>query len=205
MLVIGLIITVFGYAYSHLALDIYGGSLLSSGAGPSLLRCYSSYVLLLAINGITECFVFAAMSKEEVDRYNLVMLALSISFLLLSYMLTWWAGGIGFILANCLNMGLRILHSMFYIHRYFLSSQWTPLRGLRPSPLLLLALALSAVLTALSEGVFCCDGGWLLRLVHIAVGAGCLLGVLVTVLLTETKLVQFVWTQLLPRYGKKHT
>ncbi|XP_055725365.1 protein RFT1 homolog [Salvelinus fontinalis] len=205
VLVIGLIITVFGYAYSHLALDIYGGSLLSSGAGPSLLRCYSSYVLLLAINGITECFVFAAMSKEEVDRYNLVMLALSISFLLLSYMLTWWAGGIGFILANCLNMGLRILHSLFYIHRYFLSSQWTPLRGLRPSPLLQLALALSAVLTALSEGVFCCDGGWLLRLVHIAVGAGCLLGVLVTVLLTETKLVQFVLTQLLPRYGKKHT
>uniref|UniRef100_A0A8C8D171 Protein RFT1 homolog n=1 Tax=Oncorhynchus tshawytscha TaxID=74940 RepID=A0A8C8D171_ONCTS len=205
VLVIGLIITVFGYAYSHLALDIYGGSLLSSGAGPSLLRCYSSYVLLLAINGITECFVFAAMSKEEVDRYNLVMLALSISFLLLSYMLTWWAGGIGFILANCLNMGLRILHSLFYIHRYFLSSQWTPLLGLRPSPLLLLALALSAVLTALSEGVFCCDGGWLLRLVHIAVGAGCLLGVLVTVLLTETKLVQFVRTQLLPRYGKKHT
>lgn len=33
VLVIGLIITVFGYAYSHLALDIYGGALLSSGAG----------------------------------------------------------------------------------------------------------------------------------------------------------------------------
>ena len=33
VLVIGLIITVFGYAYSELALDIYGGSLLSSGTG----------------------------------------------------------------------------------------------------------------------------------------------------------------------------
>jgi oligosaccharide translocation protein RFT1 len=93
----------------------------------------------------------AYVALSSVPRYNLVMLALSISFLLLSYMLTWWAGGIGFILANCLNMGLRILHSLFYIHRYFLSSQWTPLCGLRPSPLLLLALALSAVLTALSE------------------------------------------------------
>ncbi|TMS19533.1 Protein RFT1-like protein [Larimichthys crocea] len=68
VLVVGLIITVFGYAYSHLALDIYGGSLLSSGAGPSLLRCYSCYVLLLAVNGVTECFVFAAMSQEEVDK-----------------------------------------------------------------------------------------------------------------------------------------
>lgn len=37
-------------------------------SGPSLLRCFSFYVLLLAINGVTECFVFAAMSKEEVDR-----------------------------------------------------------------------------------------------------------------------------------------
>lgn len=33
VLVIGLIISVFGYAYSHLALDLYGGALLSSGSG----------------------------------------------------------------------------------------------------------------------------------------------------------------------------
>ena len=45
----------------------------------------------------------------------------------------------------------------------------------------------------------------MLRLVHVAVGAGCLLGVLGTVLLTETQLVQFVQTQLLPRYRKKQT
>ena len=36
--------------------------------GPVLLRVYSGYVLLLAVNGITECFVFAAMSQEELDR-----------------------------------------------------------------------------------------------------------------------------------------
>lgn len=184
-----------------------------------------------------------------------MMLALSVSFLLLSYMLTWWAGAVGFILANCLNMGLRIMHSLLYIHHYFQSSQWKPLRGLLPSPLLLLALAVSAVVTALSEvqenhvssfsyyvlslnieyyiavlfyiifseylvqtvapnlslfilwfqGVFCCDGGWLPRLVHIGVGAACLLCVFVAVLLTETRLIQFVRTQLLPRYRKKHT
>lgn len=84
-------------------------------------------------------------------RYNLVMLALSVSFLFLSYVLTWWAGAVGFILANCLNMGLRILHSLLYIHRYFQASPWKPLRGLQPSPLLLLALAASGGVTALSE------------------------------------------------------
>lgn len=36
--------------------------------GPDLLRCYSLYVLFLAINGVTECFTFALMCKEEVDR-----------------------------------------------------------------------------------------------------------------------------------------
>uniref|UniRef100_A0A8C7YLQ2 Protein RFT1 homolog n=1 Tax=Oryzias sinensis TaxID=183150 RepID=A0A8C7YLQ2_9TELE len=205
VVVIGLIITVFGYGYSHLALDIYGGSLLSSGSGPVLLRCYSCYVLLLAVNGVTECFVFATMSKEEVDKYNLLMLALSASFLLLSYMLTWWAGGVGFILANCLNMGLRILHSLRYIHRYFQMSQWRPLRGLLPSPLLLLALAVSAAVTALSEAAFCCDGGWLLRLLHIAVGGACLLLVLAATALREKQLLHFIRTHLLSQYRKKTT
>ncbi|KAJ8408147.1 hypothetical protein AAFF_G00263750 [Aldrovandia affinis] len=205
VLVIGLIITVFGYAYSYLALDIYGGDMLSSGTGPILLRWYSGYVLLLAVNGVTECFTFAAMSKEEVDRYNVVMLALSVSFLFLSYCLTWWHGSVGFILANCLSMALRIGHSLLFIHRYFLRSPWAPLRGLLPSPALLLALALSAALTALSQSMFCCDRGWFFRLVHVGVGALCLLGVFATVLLTETHLVHFIRTQLMSRYTKKET
>ncbi|XP_019579833.2 man(5)GlcNAc(2)-PP-dolichol translocation protein RFT1 isoform X3 [Rhinolophus sinicus] len=66
-LLAGLTITFFGFAYSQLALDIYGGAMLSSGSGPVLLRSYCLYVLLLAINGVTECFTFAAMSKEQVD------------------------------------------------------------------------------------------------------------------------------------------
>ncbi|CAL8401850.1 unnamed protein product [Arctogadus glacialis] len=205
VVVVGMVITVFGYAYSHLALDLYGGTLLSAGAGPILLRVYSGYVLLLAVNGITECFVFAAMSQEELDRYNGVMLALSVSFLLLSYLLTGWLGAVGFILANCLNMALRILHSLLYIQRYFQASPWGPLRGLRPSLALLLALALSAVVTALSESMFCCSSGWPLRLVHVAVGAVCLSGVLLTVLLTETRLVAFVRTQLRPGTRGKRT
>ena len=65
---VGLTILCFGYAYSFLALDIYGGSLLSNDEGPTLLRWYSAYVLTLAVNGVTECFTFAAMSQRQVDR-----------------------------------------------------------------------------------------------------------------------------------------
>ncbi|KAL2299712.1 hypothetical protein Nmel_012557 [Mimus melanotis] len=205
VLLIGLTITVFGYAYSQLALDIYGGSMLSSGTGPDLLRCYSLYVLFLAVNGVTECFTFALMCKEEVDRYNFVMLALSFIFLCISYFLTHWYGSLGFILANCFNMGIRIAHSTHYIHHYFRESTHRPLTGLLPSPTLLLLYFISAVVTAFSEVLFCCDKGWMARLVHISMGALCLAATLVTMFCTETKLIHFVRSQFLSRYLKKGT
>ncbi|XP_041619377.1 protein RFT1 homolog isoform X3 [Vulpes lagopus] len=150
-LLAGLTITIFGFAYSQLALDIYGGAMLSSGSGPVLLRSYCLYVLLLAINGVTECFTFAAMSKEEVDRYNFTMLALSSSFLVLSYLLTQWCGSVGFILANCFNMGIRITQSLCFIHRYYRKSPHRPLAGLYLSPALLGAFVLSGGITGVSE------------------------------------------------------
>ncbi|XP_029411259.1 protein RFT1 homolog isoform X3 [Nannospalax galili] len=150
-LLVGLTITVFGFAYSQLALDIYGGAMLSSGSGPVLMRSYCLYVLLLAINGVTECFTFAAMSKEEVDRYNFTMLALSSSFLVLSYLLTSWCGSVGFILANCFNMGIRITQSLCFIHHYFQGSAHRPLAGLYLSPVLLGVFALSGGITGISE------------------------------------------------------
>lgn len=194
-LLAGLTITVFGFAYSQLALDIYGGAMLSSGSGPVLLRTYCLYVLLLAINGVTECFTFAAMSKKEVDRYNFTMLALSSSFLVLSYLLTHWCGSVGFILANCFNMGIRITQSLCFIYRYYQGSPHRPLAGLHLSPVLLGAFALSGGITGVSEVFLCCDQGWPARLAHITVGAFCLGLTLGTAFLTEAKLIHFLRTQ----------
>nr|XP_023417483.1 protein RFT1 homolog isoform X2 [Cavia porcellus] len=195
-LLTGLTITVFGFAYSQLALDIYGGAMLSSGSGPVLLRSYCLYVLLLAINGVTECFTFAAMSKEEVDRYNFMMLALSSSFLVLSYLLTRWCGSVGFIWANCFNMGIRITQSLCFIHRYYQGSPHRPLAGLCLSPVLLGVFALTGGITGISEVFLCCEQGWPARLAHIAVGALCLGVTLGTAFFTETKLINFLRTQL---------
>ncbi|XP_061477968.1 protein RFT1 homolog isoform X2 [Rhineura floridana] len=203
VLLIGLTITVFGYAYSHLALDLYGGSMLSLGSGPSLLRCYSLYVLLLAVNGVTECFTFASMSKEEVDRYNFVMLALSFVFLCMSYFLTYWQGSIGFILANCFNMGIRITHSIYYIYRYFAESPYRPLKGLLISPLLFVVYVICGVTTGVSEVFLCCDKGWMARLIHVAVGTLCFIATLTTIFFTGTKLIHFVRTHILSRYTKE--
>lgn len=133
MVLLGITILVFGYAYSFLLLDIYGGSMLSSYPGPMLLRWFCIYVLLLAVNGITECFAFATMTKSEVDRlvenvvaialqtnfqqfcflccrYNHKMMLFSVIFLVSSWFLSKQIGSVGFILANCLNMIARIIH-----------------------------------------------------------------------------------------------
>lgn len=85
------------------------------------------------------------------SRYNFTMLALSSSFLVLSYLLTSWCGSVGFILANCFNMGIRITQSLYFIHHYFQRSPHRPLAGLRLSPVLLGVFALSSGVTGVSE------------------------------------------------------
>ena len=84
-------------------------------------------------------------------RYNFTMLALSSSFLVLSYLLTSWCGSVGFIMANCFNMGIRITQSLSFIHHYFRESPHRPLAGLRLSPVLLGVFILSAGITSVSE------------------------------------------------------
>lgn len=79
------------------------------------------------------------------------MLALSSSFLVLSYLLTRWCGSVGFILANCFNMGIRIVQGLRFIHRYYGRSPHRPLAGLYLPPALLGAFALSAGITGVSE------------------------------------------------------
>ena len=106
----GLIIAVFGFSYSHLLLRLYGGSALTDGSGPLLLRAHCLCIWFLAINGVTEAYVLAAMTSEQLDTYNRLMVVLSITFLSSAWLLSSLLGSVGFILANIINMSLRIMH-----------------------------------------------------------------------------------------------
>eukprot|EP00041_Stephanoeca_diplocostata_P024354 m.615635 g.615635 ORF g.615635 m.615635 type:complete len:120 (+) comp22509_c0_seq1:1715-2074(+) len=86
---------------------IYGGSVLSEGEGPLLLRTYAAYIVFLAFNGVTECFMFACMTNDEVNRHNFWMIGFSGVFLLAAWQLTTYLGSVGFILANCVNIFTR--------------------------------------------------------------------------------------------------
>ncbi|XP_011674796.1 protein RFT1 homolog isoform X2 [Strongylocentrotus purpuratus] len=194
VVLVGSIILIFGFAYSYLLLDLYAGPVLSSPPGPKLLRWFCVYVLLLAINGTTECFVFAAMSQQEVDRYNTKMLGFSIVFLTSSWYLTKTIGSVGFILANCLNMLARIIHSIYFITKFYSGSSIRPLRGLFPSVYVLITLAFSWLITTMSELKYR-QKTWSDRLTHIGIGGACLLGVLIVIVFTEAQLVSFIKEQ----------
>ncbi|XP_054751425.2 protein RFT1 homolog [Lytechinus pictus] len=194
VVLIGSIVLIFGYAYSYLLLDLYAGPVLSSPPGPKLLRWFCVYVLLIAINGTTECFVFAAMSQHDVDRYNTKMLGFSLVFLSSSWYLTKTIGSVGFILANCLNMLARIIHSIYFIAKFYSGSPFKPLKGLIPSVYVLITLAFSWLITTMSELKYK-QTTWSHRFTHIGIGGACLLGVLIVIIFTETQLISFIREQ----------
>ncbi|KAK3579047.1 hypothetical protein CHS0354_029904 [Potamilus streckersoni] len=200
---IGLITMVFGYSYSYLTLHLYGGKVLSVGLGPSLLRWYCVYVLIISINGITECFCFATMGRPEVDSYNRKLVIFSAILLSSSLILTNWLGSVGFIFANCINMICRIIHSIYYIVHYFQGSGYKPFQGVWPSKTFVASLVVAFIITALSENYFCCHFGYHWRVVHICIGVVCGLGVLLTVYLTEMEMWEFVVKQYKASQQKK--
>lgn len=72
-------------------------------------------------------------------------------FLLLSYQLTAFFGPVGFILANCTNMMLRIVYSYAYIRRQYQHVQLNPLDGIKPSKGFLICLIVSGIICKVSE------------------------------------------------------
>lgn len=65
---IGLLAFVFGQSYSGTVLYLYGGSDFVAGGLPEmLLRWHSLAIVLLALNGITEGFMFATNTSKEID------------------------------------------------------------------------------------------------------------------------------------------
>lgn len=105
---LGAIILVFGWSYSHLLLHFYGGRTLTDGSGPLLMKTHWFAVSLMAVNGVTEAYVTATMSREQLNKYNRLLFLPSAVYLGLLGLLNHLLGSVGFILANCINMALRI-------------------------------------------------------------------------------------------------
>ncbi|KRX91154.1 Protein RFT1 -like protein [Trichinella pseudospiralis] len=169
---IGLTSVVFGQAYSYPLLKLYGGRSLIIASGPSLLRMYSFYVFLIALNGITECFMFSIMRLKEVDRHKLWLFYFCLVFLFSAVLLCQLFGSIGFIMANCINMIFRVAYSCWFIARFYRekdSSLSCALWNIIPSFHILGVMLISLFATSISSVIFCCDG-FFNTAAHIVIG-----------------------------------
>lgn len=187
---VSITIAVFAQPYSSLLLELYGGAWLSDGEGPLLLRTYAVYVVLLAANGLTECFMTASLTNAQVERHNLWMVAFTAIFLLASWQLTASFGAVGFILANCVNMTVRIGRSSYMIVTYLAAQRCpiNPLRTVWPSWLVVLAFAAALAVTKISEDVLCCSVK--LKAGHVGVGVLAILTVAATIFVAEKQFLR---------------
>lgn len=75
----------------------------------------------------------------------------SFIFLFLSYVLTSMFGPVGFILANCTNMSLRIVFSGRFIHKQYQGIGLSPLDGIVPNKLFAITLVVLGIVCKVSE------------------------------------------------------
>lgn len=75
----------------------------------------------------------------------------SITFLLLSYQLTSFFGPVGFILANCTNMLLRIIFSVIFIQKQYDAVKLKPLDGIIPKTGFIMTLIVLGIACKVSE------------------------------------------------------
>jgi hypothetical protein len=115
---IGLVFACFGPPNTHILFECLYGARWS--AASTALSYYCVYVLLMAINGVSESFVLAALpSPADVHRYNVWLAAFSAVYLVVARLALPY-GAAGLICANCVNFGVRIAYAVVFI-RQFLS------------------------------------------------------------------------------------
>lgn len=174
----GLVVVAFGYNYSHLAILLYAGKKFATGPNSSavtLMKAQTLYIMVIAVNGVTETFTFASMTQTQLNKFNFVLVALSIILLTLAYFLTLYLGSIGFILANSFNMTLRVAYSILSIGSFWSKSQsksqtkQSIVKEMLPQIVPLFTLLFSFIVMQISEKILCCTS-LLNSFTHLVVG-----------------------------------
>lgn len=196
MIVTSLLVITFGVPYSRFVLNLYGGSNLVDGPGPTLLQLYCIYILFLAVNGITEAFSQATMSVKELEKYKNIISIFALIYLGLFYVLIKSIGIYGIIIANCLNMSARIVTNTYYIHRYFHGVQWS--KPFQFSFYYLFSLGFSLFLCYYSEQWFA--NPW----IHFSFGAILGLAMLLLTWKEEKEMIHYIYCILRLNRKKKN-
>lgn len=101
---------------------VAGGRWANSGAS-AVLATYCYCIPLLAINGVSEAFVAATATTEELRAQSLWMTVFSAGFAVSAYIFlrVLDLGAQGLVWANCVNMALRIVFNLRFASGFFRS------------------------------------------------------------------------------------
>ncbi|KAJ3212668.1 Oligosaccharide translocation protein rft1 [Entophlyctis luteolus] len=113
--------------YTGLVIDVLATSTFSKGSAPAVLAAYCVYIPALAINGITEAFVQSVAPQDVLMRQSRWMVVCSLAFFAVGWTLIVAAPGFGLhvapgvslVVANLVNMCLRISFSWKVVRDYF--------------------------------------------------------------------------------------
>ncbi|KAJ4708767.1 Protein RFT1-like [Melia azedarach] len=172
VLLIGLVFMAFGPSYSYSLIRLLYGQKWSDGEASTALRYYCLYVIVLAMNGTSEAFLHAVATEDELKRSNDSLLVFSVIYVVMNVILIQSAGAVGLILANSLNMTLRIIYSAIFIKHYFQDSSSFSFCSCLPSGWTILLF--SGLTTLISERIFLDrQNFWPTFLIHFSIGFTC--------------------------------
>lgn len=144
----------FGPCYSYVALRVLYGETWASSDAPAALGLYSVYVALLALNGTLEAFLHGVADRNSLFQNNIVLVVTSLLHMCLSVMTVNVYGALGLLLADGINMILRIFYCCYFMVSYFQKIGGLRRVRLVPSTTIMLALSICFVCSKVSQAVW---------------------------------------------------
>jgi oligosaccharide translocation protein RFT1 len=132
VLYIGLVFSCVAVHYTNLLLNVLAGSTWGHNAdAANVLSAFCIYTAFLALNGMTEAFVYAVSGTNqnsmdttaEMIKLGVVHSLTGVVFALAACVFVAEYGTLGLIGANCVAMSMRSLYSLFFAVRFFCLSQ----------------------------------------------------------------------------------
>ena len=128
VLYVGLVFGCVAVHYTNLLLNLLAGRTWGSNIeAASVLAAFCVYTAFLALNGMTEAFVYAVASGDtaasEMAKLGLVHTVTGLAFAAVASVLVTHYGTSGLVAANCVAMFIRSLYSLHYAKRYFSKSR----------------------------------------------------------------------------------
>ncbi|KAF9409025.1 Oligosaccharide translocation protein rft1 [Podila epigama] len=217
-ILLGGVFIAFGTHYTATLIDLVVGRRWSrETVAPAVLSLYCYYVPIMGLNGITEAVVQAVASEQELKVLSYWMVAFSAIFCSAGAFLMGHLGlgAQGIVLANCVNLSMRILWSTWFLSRYYgrylapshanqsqasinasvnvgfvrMPFSSVPWKTIVPSPMVLLTFGAGFMITAASEQVI----GWDRlhdKALHLSVGVFMFLATMLSIYVFEKPFIR---------------